>query len=265
MTLYAFASTHGAPGVTTTVLGLAAAWRDATGRAVLVLEADPDGGVLAARFDDLRADRTLADVAVEGRRQFEMETVLSSAQSLWGGLPVVVAPPSAEQSSSALGASAERLAAGLAAADDLDVLVDLGRLTTRSPALPFARRAVTTVLVARPTFESVASMTTRVGELRSRGCQVCVATIGDQPYRPHDVGAAVDAPLLASLPDDSRAAATFVGTGGGERRLRRSLLWRTLADLATRLVVHVPTPVELDLRTAPDAQLRDIDGAVVDA
>jgi hypothetical protein len=265
MTMYAFGSTHGSPGVTTTVLGLAAAWHGATGRAVLVLEADPDGGVVAPRFDDLRADRTLADVAVEVRRQFELHAVLAATQTLWGGVPVVVAPPSAEQASSALTTAAERLASGLASADDVDVLVDLGRLTTRSPALPFARRAVVTVLLARPTFEGVASLTTRVGELRSRGCEVSLATIGDAPYEPHDVATAADAPLLAALPDDARAAATLAGAGGSERRLHRSLLWRTLADLATRLAAHVPTPVEIDLRASASLQVEDTDAAVAGA
>ena len=250
MTLYAFGSTHGSPGVTSTVLGLAATWHDATGRHVLVVEANPDGGVLAARFNGLRADRTLADVAVEVRRQFDVDTVLTSAQSLWSGIPVVVSPPSAEQAASAIAASAERLAAGLAALDDLDILVDVGRLTTRSPAVPLARRAVTTVLVTRPTFDAVASLTTRVGELRGRGCDVEVATIGDQPYSPQDVAEAVDATLVAALPEDARASAAFAGGGGRGRRVARSLLWRTLADLAVRLVAHVPTPVELVERTS---------------
>lgn len=266
MTLYAFASTHGSPGVTSTVLGLAATWLGTTGRPVLVVEADPDGGVVAARFDDLRADRTIADVAVEVRRDFDVGAVLSSAQPLWGAVPVVVAPPSAEQAGSALAASAERLAAGLAAIDDLDVLVDLGRLTTRSPSIPFARRAVATALVTRPTFDAVASLTTRVGELRGRGCELAVATIGDQPYGPQDVAQTVDAPLVAALPADERAAAAFSGAGGGGRRLERSLLWRTLADLASRLVAHVPTPVEpVDRSTSVAIDLTEPERAAVDA
>lgn len=265
MTLYAFGSTHGSPGVTSTVVGLAAAWRDATGRPVLVLEADPDGGVLAARFDELRADRTIADVAVEVRRTFDLEVVLSSAQQLWSAVPAVVAPPSAEQTASALGAAAERLASGLAAVGQMDVLVDIGRLSTRSPAMPFAIRAVTTVLLTRPTFEAVASLTTRVGELRGRGCDVVVATIGEHPYHPQDVASAADAHVIASLPDDPRAAAAFAGLAGNERRVQRSLLWRTLADLATRLVAQVPTPVEhVDLRAEDDLDLTETDQAVVD-
>lgn len=244
MSLYAFASTHGAPGVTSTVMGLAAVWRATTGRDVLVVEADPDGGVLATRFAGLRADRTIADVAVDVRRAFEMDVVLQSAQHVWDGVPLIVAPPSAEQAQSALAAAGERLAAGLAGADGIDVLADLGRLTSRSPTIPLARRAVTTVLVARPSFESVASLAPRVPELRAGGCTLSLVTIGDAPYSPHDVEQAAGASLLAVLPVDPRSAAVFSGSGGSPRRLQRSLLWRTVADLATRLDAHAPTPVE---------------------
>src|SRR5581483_4993087 len=185
MTMFAFASTHGAPGVTTTVLGLAAAWPAATGRDVVVVEADPDGGVVATFFDELRADRTLADVAVDVRRAFDLDAVLASARPVWGSVPVIVAPPSAEQTHSALAAAGDRLAAGLAGAD-LDVLVDLGRLTARSPALHLARRAVTTHLVARPRFTAAASLGARCPELVERGCELSLLLVGDGPYPPGD-------------------------------------------------------------------------------
>lgn len=244
MSLYTFASTHGSPGVTSAVMGLAAVWRATTGRDVLVVEADPDGGVLAARFDGLRADRTLADVAVDVRRSFDIDIVLRSAQHAWDTVPVIVAPPSAEQTQSALTTAGERLAAGLAGAEQVDVLADLGRLTSRSPALALARRAVTTVLVVRPSFDAVASLASRVPELRSRGCTPSLVTIGETPYSPHDVEQVAESPLLAALPDDPRSATVFSGTGGSPRRLQRSLLWRTITDLATRLDALVPTPVE---------------------
>jgi MinD-like ATPase involved in chromosome partitioning or flagellar assembly len=49
VTLVALASNRGSPGCTTTALALATAWPPARG-APLLVEADPDGGVLAARI-----------------------------------------------------------------------------------------------------------------------------------------------------------------------------------------------------------------------
>ena len=245
MTLFAFASCHGSPGATTTVIGLGAAWTVATGRDVLVVEADPDGGVLASRFDGLRADRTLADVVVDVRRTFDRDAVLASARTLWDTLPVVVAPPSAEQTHAALSAGGDRFAAGLAGAD-VDVLVDVGRLTARSPALHLARRAVATILVTQPTFEAAAVLAARVPELAPHGCEPRLLVIGDRPYEPQDLERAVGAPLSAVLPFDRRAAALLSGGAGSERLLRRSLLWRSLADAASRLATLVPRPLEAE-------------------
>lgn len=243
MTLFVFASCHGAPGATTTSLGLAAAWTVATGRDVLVVEADPDGGVLASRFDDLRADRTLADVVVDVRRAFDRDAVMASARTLWNTVPVVVAPPSAEQTHAALSAGGDRFAAGLAAAE-LDVLVDVGRLTTRSPALHLARRAVATIFVTHPVFEAAAVLAARIPELAQHGCEPHLLVIGERPYEPQDFARAVGAPVSAALPFDPRAAALLSGGAGSDRVLRRSLLWRSMVDVASRLVTLVPRPLE---------------------
>jgi hypothetical protein len=245
VTIFAFASTHGSPGVTTTVMGLAAAWRSTTGRDVLVIEADPDGGVLASRFEGLRADRSLADVVVSVRRSFEIDAVLSSAQPVWESVPVVVAPPSAEQTHSALSSGGDRFAAGLAAAGDLDVLVDVGRLTPRSPALHLARRAVVTAFVLRPSFEAAASLATRVREVSAHGCDPSLLLVGDRPYGADETERAVAAPVVGVLPADDRAALVLGGGPGSDRQVKRSLLWRSLCELSSRLVTLVPPTVDL--------------------
>jgi hypothetical protein len=253
MTLFAFASTRGSPGVTATLLGLAAGWQEATGRRVLVVEADPDGGALAGRFEELRADRTLADVVVDIRRRFDLDAVWASTQRLWEGVPVVVAPPSAEQAHSALTAGGDRLAAGLASVEEFDVLVDVGRLTARSPALPLARRAAATIFVTRPSFELVASLAARLPELKAQGCDPSVLLIGDRPYSADDVEQSVGCPVLAVLPEDAKAAAVVAGGAGSDRRLRRSLLWRSYGETASRLLTLAPALIEVDLQ--PEAPI----------
>jgi hypothetical protein len=229
--------------VTATAVGLAATWPGE--RRPVVVEADPDGGVLAARFEELRADRTLAEVAVDVRRRYDHERVVSSARVLWDAIPVVVAPPSAEQTHGALAMAGEHLGQGLADDDHVAVL-DLGRLTARSPALALARRATITVLVTRPSFEAVAALAPRAGELRSAGCALGLVVIGNHPYPPDEVAEGAGIELLGVLPDDVRSANILSGGAGNTRRLRRSLLWRALADLASRLdalaAVDEPAP-----------------------
>lgn len=259
MTIWAVGSLRGSPGATTLAMGLAAAWPAATGRSRVVLEADPDGGVLAARFEELRADRTIADAAVALRRDLDLERLLKTARPVWGAVPVIPSHPSAEQTAAVLVNAAERLAVGLAGALEVDTIADVGRLTTRSPALPLARRAVATLLVSRTRFEDVAGLAARVRELRAAGVEPSLVAIGERGYDPDDVAAEADLPLFAVLPHDPRSAAALAGHTFGDGRLRRSLLWRTICESASRLLQLASPPVttgetsgiDVDLRTEP--------------
>lgn len=252
MSIIAVGSMHGSPGATTLAMGLGAAWPGQPGRSRLVVEADPDGGMLAGLVPELRADRTLADAAVSVRRGFVRDEVLACARPVWGGLPVLVAPPSAEQVGSSLTAAGERLAAGLAGLSDVDAIVDVGRLTSRSAALPFAQRAVATLLVCRPAFADIALLTTRVRELRAVGVSPWLVTVGSRPYAPEEIAETAGCALLAALPSDPASAGQLVGASGSGRRLGRSLLWRSLVELASRLHGETQPPL-FDGDGGPDA------------
>lgn len=256
MTIWAVASLQGAPGATALAMGLGAAWLGSTGRSRVVIEADPDGGVLAARFEELRADRTIADAAVALRRDLDMARMLEVSRPVWDGLPVVPAHPSAEQTTSILLNAGERLAVGLASAPDLDAIVDVGRLNARSPALPLARRAVATLLVSRTRFEDVASLSARTRELRSVGVEPWLVAVGSRPYDPEEVAAESELPLLATLPFDPASAAVLTGQGAADGRLRRSLLWRTICELSSRLLQHAVPPVT-STASAPERESND--------
>lgn len=259
MTIWAVGSLRGGSGATTLAMGLAAAWPPATGRSRVVVEADPAGGVLAARFEELRADRTIADAAVALRRDLDVERLLGTARSVWGGVPVIPSHPSAEQTTAVLVNAAERLAVGLAGALEVDAIVDVGRLTARSPAVPLARRAAAMLLVSRTRFEDVAGLATRVRELRAAGLEPLLVAVGDVVYDPDDVAREADLPLFAVLPHDARSAGALAGESSGDGRLRRSLLWRTICEAASRLLELAAPPVTgsgraptaLDLRDAP--------------
>ena len=256
MTVWAVASVRGAPGATALAMALGATWPATAERSVAVVEADPDGGVLAARFEELRADRTLADVAVALRRDGDVAHQAAGARAVWGGLRVIPAHPSGDQVTSLLTTTGERLAVALASAADVDAIVDVGRLSDRSPALPLARRAVVTLVVTRPRFEDVAAVAARARELRAAGVELGLVVVGSRPYPAADVAAEVEVPLLAALPHDPRSAAVLTGEGTADVRLRRSLLWRAVGELASRLQARAaprlaPTDVPASAMGAP--------------
>ena len=107
--------------MTTTALAIGALWRR-PGRQPLVVEADPDGGVLAARFG-LGAHPSLTDLAGRTRSGLRPTDAWDHAQHLPGGLGVVVAHPSAEQAQAALRTGASRIGEHLASIRHTDVLV----------------------------------------------------------------------------------------------------------------------------------------------
>ena len=123
------ASIKGAPGVTTTATAIASAWPQ--GRRVLLVEADPFGGDLAAWFG-VAPTTGLWSLLAAGRRGLEPDAVWEHATTLPTGLPVLYGLASADQAvanEAAWPAVAEALAAL-----DADVIIDAGRL------LPTLRR-----------------------------------------------------------------------------------------------------------------------------
>src|ERR1035437_11079402 len=149
MAVVAMTSVKGAPGVTTAALALTSAW-PVHRRAVLV-EADPAGGDIAARFG-ISPDPGLASLATGLRAERSSGTsgtLTQHAQELPGGLRGLVEPVSRTEARSALEIVPDSLS-GLAEAESVGLIVDCGRLETgdhvsptlesgaRTPAPPIA-------------------------------------------------------------------------------------------------------------------------------
>ncbi len=106
--LIVLGSVKGSPGVSTFSLALAARWPGAAKR--VLVECDPAGGDLAARYDlallpglvSLAAARRGSGAATGA----DGESLWSHTQVLPGGLPVLVAPPGGEQARAALASHA---------------------------------------------------------------------------------------------------------------------------------------------------------------
>lgn len=227
MTTIALGSVKGAPGVTTTVLAIAAVWPEH--RPLVVVEADPDGGVLAARRA-LGFDPGLVGLAASCRRG--STDVSAHSQPLSDSVRLVVAPSTAAQVRASLAAAGRDLWPALTS--DSDVVFDCGRLTLASPAIELAACADHTLVLARPTLEDIALVRDRIAPLRSVGITPRIVLIDDGPYRTDEVGAAVDAPVVARLPIDHRAADALNGVAA-HHRLHRSRLLRAARALVDDL------------------------------
>lgn len=220
MTAIAIASVKGAPGVTTTVLAMAAAWP--SDRRLLVVECDPDGGVLAARRQ-LSFEPGLVTLAAGVLRGGG--AVAEHTQPLGDTVQVLLAPATAEQVHLSLGAADHGLWEALTGECD-DVVLDCGRLTAASPAAHLVRRADHLLLIARPTVEDVALLRDRLPALQRIGLRPRLLLIDDGVYRTDEVADAIGAAVVARLPIDNRAADALNGVTArppaGRARLLRA-------------------------------------------
>lgn len=245
MTVWAVAGVAGGAGVTTHALALAAAFPPMLGRPRVMVEANPAGGVLAARFENrLRADVDLSHLAVAAKHGWDEAAGLSCARELWPGVHVVVAPPSGPRTRAALAVRPEAVATSLAAAE-ADVVVDVGRLAFGSPALWLALRAVDVVFVGRCRVEDALLLRAQIDELASIPLKASLLLVHERDRTgrhpgPDEVIDLVGAPAVGVVPFDPRATAVF--SGGAGRRVEHSRWWKTVKEAASVLASHAPPP-----------------------
>lgn len=242
MSIVVLGSARSSPGVTTLSLAVAS-WLEGS----VVVEADPDGGVLAVRHG-LGRDPGLVSLAAD--RSGGSNLLLSHAQRLLGGLPVIVGPESAERASHLWRVAGDDIRDSLSSFEGV-AIVDAGRLRPSSPALPLLPRAATVVVVARPVAEELIAAADTVSTLSAAGVQVGVVLVGDRPYAPGEVVDEFGWDLLGVVATDSRAAGALSGTGGSPRVIARSAFMRSARTLAHTLADRLDTrPATVD--EAPD-------------
>lgn len=232
MTLVCFGSAHGAPGVTTTALAVAATWPER--RSCLLVEADPFGGVIAARYG-LGDSPGLSSLAAVARRGLADDAVWQCAQQLPGGVRVLVGPGSADEAHAVLGDLAGPFASWSAAQTEVDVIVDCGRIPPGSGVIGPLLGAGVVMVVTRPSLDQLRPAAHRRAALKESGIDAGLLLVGDRPYGPDEVAAAFGAEVAGVIAWDPRTAAVLSGTHGAVRDLRRSLLVRSAATLAAGL------------------------------
>jgi hypothetical protein len=248
MSLVSFVSGR-SPGLTTAVHALAVAWP--ADRRSIVAELDPAGGTLAARYE-LPPEPGLTNLAAAGRRGLNHDTVIRHCRRLPGGVIALIAPVSPDRVASALAVLGSELAEVLDSIPGTDVLADCGRVDRRSPALEVVRASPFVVLVVTPSLEGVAHAQARLEALSLPAGRLAVVTVGDRPYQPADVGAALQLPVLGALAHDPVGAAQVhgpVGVPGASARRRH--LHRSASAIAAQLANFLPA-LTLTTGSAPE-------------
>jgi MinD-like ATPase involved in chromosome partitioning or flagellar assembly len=246
MALVAIASAKGAPGVSVTAAALAAMWP----RRCVLADLDPLGSDVALRYRDshhqpLDTETGVLSLAVAVRRG-ELSSVEEHLQTTSTGMEALVGFSSPGQVTG-VGAVWPHIASSLRSLPDADVIADCGRVAPGAPTLPVIERADVLVMVTRSTLEEVAHLRERLVGLRETlrlghldGTPVGVVVVTD----PRDTQSAGDTERLlqssgvpvvslGAVADDSRAAE--VVRTGSDRSIRRSLLLRSIHDVAGRL------------------------------
>ncbi len=220
MSLICVTSAKGAPGVTLTALGLAAALQvDETRRKVL-LEADPSGGSLAIRFG-LGRQPGLLSLAGAGGHGLADEDLWAHVQELPGGLGVICAPERADRTRAILNTSARSLGTRFAGLDELTVVADCGRYTPGDPASALVEAASQVLMVARPTAEQVQPAAAAAQHLATMGVDVAWVLIGEHPHSATEVASVTGIPVARVLPDDPRGAELLASGNATARRANR--------------------------------------------
>ena len=225
-------SIKGSPGATSAALGMAARWPE--GPAVLV-EADSDGGDLAARFG-AKPEPGLAALVLQIRADGPDEVELVEfTQRLSLGADVVMAPPS-----DAAAAAVEQFAAAAPvlqrAARDRPVIVDAGRLSRRSPLVPVVQAADHVVVVVTPELADLTQVSARLQRLRAaaRG-RVWVWLCGGGPYDEVEVRRDLDVAVLGAVGRDKVGSGVLAGRYVAAPGWWRAPMVRAVQDAAALL------------------------------
>jgi hypothetical protein len=241
------ASASGSPGVSTVAVGLAAGWPQP---GALLLEADPSGGVLAARFG-LAQQPGLASLAAVARHGGVIGTVGEHMQRLPLGVDVVVAPGSADITTGSVGVLARH--ADTALRDIAPVIVaDAGRLYPGSPATGLLAAADAVVLVATPVTECLDHLDARMTAVREvvEAGRLGLVLSGKGPYSATEVAARLAVPVWAELPRDRWGAGVLAGRLTG-RTWHRTRLVQVLRDLASTLDERLAQRDPAELEAVP--------------
>ena len=244
---------------TTTALAVASTWPG--DEEVVIVEADPSGGSIAAWLDLSPGPSLSTAVATfaaqsddhASRDTMQWPTLTSMLQQLGVGARVLVAPMSGREARRTVDEAARVVLPYLARRSGADVLVECGLVRAGDPLPPAVRLADRVVLCHRQESASAGAASVRLQRLvelaealATTGTLLVLAVIGSDPYDIGEIGEFVDErfaaagapvrPAVVPLADDPLAAAVLAGRSGvSARRLARLPLMRSAGELADLL------------------------------
>ncbi|WP_409497269.1 chromosome partitioning protein [Amycolatopsis sp. cmx-11-12] len=232
-------SLKGSPGVTTLATALGARWPAQENP--IVVEADPAGGDLMARFRLPESPGLVSlAAAARGRGGSEPNLLAQHTQLLPGGLRVVLGPVGAEQARAALSVLAPGASSPMRRAADqpgITVIVDCGRVDADSPAFPIIRGADAMLLVARPHDDELAHVALKLQAAQRWSAKPCFVLVGDG-YPTAEVAQVMGIPVMGRVPRDDKGAAVLCGHGNGRHSPEKSALGRAAAKIALNAFAH---------------------------
>ena len=237
-------SIQGSPGASTTAMHLAARWAS-TGREVLLIEADPDGGSLSHNFG-IQFTPGSASFVASGLPALSNHLIDHCQDVLFENLHVMPAPSSptgARGIFQALADFADELRT--ISANEMAVIVDGGRLTTKTATSKLTSRAAAVAVVCRHN-----SQLSNLEDLRGvlaadpngDGPQGCAVAVGRSPMDAeewHDnfgLTFCGSIELVTDMASDLSAYLT--------RSKRKSKKWRaSLEQVGEKLYAYAQPPV----------------------
>lgn len=223
-------SVHGAPGATSWTLLLAAAWRAIDDRRKIVLEADPDGGVLGVRYG-VGVDPGAISLASAARRSRSAGIDVDEHSRVIG--PQLLLVPGAESADRATAVWRDAItptAAAIGADTRNDWFIDCGRFRPDNPCQGFVSLSAMTLIVVGGRTEELVQVP---GELRSAEAAAAatgVLVVGKPSHGRDEIESFLGTssvffvPAVRDLP--AQTAAVCAGRG------RRGWLWRSAVSLA---------------------------------
>ena len=232
MSVIVLTSACGAPGVTTTTLGLAITWE----RPAIAVEADPVGGssMLAGYFRGFREPtQSVVDLLLAHRNGRLAEQFPLSLVPVEGtNASVLPGPRSHAQARSALDLWEPLSMIWRTLQAETDVLVDAGRLGMESAPAPLLRLADMVLLVTRSDLPSLAAAkqwTEQVAENRTAHPESPEWTIlligGGHPYTSREVEDVLGLTVVSTLSLDAKGASAYsAGVNVRRPRLNKDLV-----------------------------------------